>query len=61
MPLITNTCTCCFTSLYRKSSNNCTASADGMDTSAVYDLQGRRVNNPQHGLYIVNGKQVVMK
>ena len=37
------------------------ASADGMDTSAVYDLQGRRVNNPQHGLYIVNGKQVVMK
>ncbi len=37
------------------------APADGMDPSAVYDLQGRRVNNPQHGIYIVNGKQVVMK
>lgn len=30
-------------------------------SSAVYDLQGRRVENPTHGLYIVNGKKVVVK
>ena len=24
---------------------------------AVYDLMGRRVSNPQHGLYIVNGQK----
>ncbi len=27
----------------------------------VYDLQGRRVANPQRGLYIVNGKKIVIK
>lgn len=27
----------------------------------VYDLQGRRVANPTKGLYIVNGKKVVIK
>lgn len=27
----------------------------------VYDLQGRRVANPTHGIYIVNGKKVVVK
>lgn len=26
-----------------------------------YDLQGRRVNNPVHGLFIVGGKKVLMK
>lgn len=30
-------------------------------SSAVYDLQGRRVENPTHGLYIVNGKKVMVK
>ena len=29
--------------------------------NAVYDLQGRRVANPTKGLYIVNGKKVIMK
>jgi len=29
--------------------------------SEVYDLQGRRVVNPTKGLYIVNGKKVVIK
>jgi hypothetical protein len=29
--------------------------------SAVYDLQGRRISQPQKGLYIVNGKKVVIK
>ena len=28
---------------------------------AIYDLQGRRVENPKKGLYIVNGKKVVVK
>ena len=26
-----------------------------------YDLQGRRVMQPQKGIYIVNGKKVVLK
>ncbi|MBQ9669045.1 MAG: hypothetical protein IJV45_09965 [Prevotella sp.] len=31
-------------------------------TDAVYDLQGRRVQQPvQHGLYIVNGKKILIK
>lgn len=29
--------------------------------TAVYDLQGRKVKNPSKGLYIVNGKKVVIK
>jgi hypothetical protein len=41
----------------------------GIDTSlvnnekenSVYDLQGRRVAQPKQGLYIVNGKKVVIK
>ena len=28
---------------------------------AVYDLQGRRVSKPTKGLYIVNGKKVIIK
>lgn len=27
----------------------------------VYDLQGRRVNNPTKGIYVVNGKKMVIK
>jgi hypothetical protein len=27
----------------------------------VFDLQGRRVLNPTKGVYIVNGKKVVLK
>lgn len=30
-------------------------------TGNVYDLQGRKVSKPQRGVYIVNGKKVVMK
>ncbi len=29
--------------------------------SGIYDLQGRRVSNMQRGIYIVNGKKVVIK
>lgn len=27
--------------------------------NVVYDLQGRRVTNPTHGIYIINGKKVI--
>lgn len=30
-------------------------------TATIYDLQGRRVNNPDRGLYIINGKKVLLK
>ena len=30
-------------------------------TTAVYDLQGRRVGLPSRGLYIINGKKIVIK
>ena len=33
---------------------------DGV-TGEVYDLQGRRVENPQKGIYIKNGKKIVVK
>ena len=29
--------------------------------SQLYDLQGRRVKNPQRGLYIVGGRKVIVK
>lgn len=29
--------------------------------NAIYDLQGRRVSNPQTGIYIINGKKVFIK
>ena len=31
------------------------------ENGAAYDLQGRRVENPTKGLYIVNGKKVMVK
>ena len=31
------------------------------DVKIVYDLQGRKVNNPVKGIYIVNGKKVICK
>jgi hypothetical protein len=38
-----------------------TNSEERIVNSAVYDLQGRRVEQPQRGLYIRNGKKVVVK
>ena len=29
--------------------------------NAIYDLQGRRVDHPSNGFYIVNGKKVYIK
>ena len=34
---------------------------DGVDTDAVYDLQGRKVKMPAKGVYIVNGKKVLIR
>lgn len=31
------------------------------ENPVYYDLQGRRVEHPQHGIYIVNGKKVIIK
>ena len=36
-------------------------SEQGIVNSGVYDLQGRKVSNPSKGLYIRNGKKVVIK
>ena len=33
----------------------------GAEDNVYYDLQGRRVLYPTKGLYIVNGKKVIMK
>ena len=35
--------------------------ANGQQPTAIYDLQGRRVANPTKGMYIVNGKKMVIK
>ena len=40
---------------------NLTENSELRTENAVYDLQGRRVAQPQKGLYIVNGKKVVIK
>ena len=35
--------------------------ADDEQPSFIYDLMGRRVENPEKGIYIVNGKRVLVK
>lgn len=34
-------------------------SADGAASSTIYDLSGRRVQHPSHGLYIQRGRVVL--
>lgn len=34
---------------------------NSQQTTVIYDLQGRRVENPTKGMYIVNGKKVIVK
>ena len=35
--------------------------AENGNVKAIYDLQGRRVENPTEGIYIVNGKKIFIK
>lgn len=41
------------------------STTDGTDITdkagAIYDLQGRKVENPKKGMYIINGKRVIIK
>ena len=34
---------------------------EDVKTKTVYDLQGRAVENPAHGIYIIDGKKVFIK
>ena len=34
---------------------------NGQQTDTIYNMQGVRVNNAQKGVYIINGKKVVIK
>ena len=34
---------------------------ESSNVRTVYDLQGRKVDNPSNGIYIVNGKKVFVK
>ena len=34
-------------------------STAGSHPEAIYDLQGRRVQHPTHGIYIINGKKII--
>ena len=34
---------------------------DNLDNAVFYDLNGHQVANPTKGLYIVNGKKVILK
>jgi len=38
-----------------------TLTVDDLSNAAVYDLSGRRISKPARGLYIVNGKKVMVK
>ena len=35
--------------------------AEEMQNNVIYDLQGRRVNEPANGIFIINGKKVIVK
>lgn len=35
--------------------------ANHRPSNVIYDLQGRQVQNPKHGIYIINGRQMLVK
>ena len=35
--------------------------AENVKSKTIYDLQGRSVENPTHGIYIIDGKKVFIK
>ena len=34
---------------------------EDVNTNTIYDLQGRKIENPTKGIYIINGKKVFVK
>ena len=42
-------------------SEECRVKSEEFATATIFDLQGRKVTKPQKGLYIVNGRKVVVK
>jgi hypothetical protein len=34
---------------------------ESANAGTIYDLQGRKVENPSNGIYIINGKKVLVK
>ena len=46
---------------FGEETNISNASVNAIDNNIWYDLQGRRVAQPTNGLYIVNGKKVLVK
>ena len=38
-----------------------TISGDSVSAGKIYDISGREVANPSRGLYIINGKKVMIK
>ena len=47
--------------VFNDASGISTVMKNGDDANSVYDLQGRRVMEPTKGLYIMNGKKVMVK
>lgn len=41
--------------------NNQETMNQGTEGTTAYDLRGNRVENPTQGIYIINGKKVVIK
>lgn len=41
--------------------NSATQTAADDDNAVIYNLQGQRVTNPSKGIYIINGKKVIIK
>jgi len=54
-----NRFTLCFTSGEATGIQNFSNTQDTNDT--YYDMQGRRISKPEKGIYIQNGKKVVVK
>ena len=48
-------------SMYFDNTTNIDDVISALQNNVVYDLSGRRVTNPESGLYIVNGKKVYIK
>ena len=50
-----------FLSFIEEGATSINAIENGQSTNEVFDLQGRQIKNPTKGLYIKNGKKVIIK